>query len=38
MREEGITKIKLQMNEYEIYFHVNNNSRLQMVQSEFTTW
>ena len=29
-------KIKLQMNEHEISFHVNN-SRLQIVQLEFTT-
>ena len=26
------------MNEHEISVHVNNNSRLQIVQSEFTTW
>ena len=30
-------KVKLQMNEREIPFHVNNNSRLQIVQLEFTT-
>ena len=35
--EEKITKIKLQMNEHEISIHVNN-SRLQIVQLEFTTW
>ena len=33
--EEKITKIKLQMNEHEISIHVNN-SRLQIVQLEFT--
>ena len=26
------------MNEHEISVHVNNNSRLQIVQSEFTAW
>ena len=26
------------MNEHEISFHVNNNSPLQIVQPEFTTW
>ena len=31
-------KVKLQMNEHEIPFYVNNNSRLQIVQLEFTTW
>ena len=25
------------MNEHEISFHVNNNSRFQIVQNEFTT-
>ena len=30
-------KVKLQMNEHEIPFYVNNNSRLQIVQLEFTT-
>ena len=35
MCEEKIMKIKLQMNEHEISFHVNN-SRLQIVQLEFT--
>ena len=35
--EEKITKIQLQMNEREISIHVNNNSRLQIVQREFTT-
>ena len=28
---------KLQMNDHEISFHLNNNSRLQIVQPEFTT-
>ena len=37
MCEEKITKIKLQMNEHERSFRVNNNSLLQIVQSEFTT-
>ena len=31
------TKIKLQMNEHEISSHVKYNSRLQIVQPEFTT-
>ena len=35
--EEKIAKIKLQMNEHEISFQVNNNSWLQIVQLEFTT-
>ena len=35
--EAKITNIKLQMNEHEISFHVNKNSRLQTVQPEFTT-
>ena len=26
------------MNEHEISIHVNNNSRLQIVQPELTTW
>ena len=26
------------MNEHEISIHANNNSRLQIVQPEFTTW
>ena len=30
-------KVKLQMNEHERPFYVNNNSRLQIVQLEFTT-
>ena len=34
--EEKITKIKLQMNEHEISFQVNNSSWLQIVQLEFT--
>ena len=29
--------MKLQMNEHEMSIHVNNNSRIQIVQSEFTT-
>ena len=29
--------MKLQMNEHEISIHANNNSRIQIVQSEFTT-
>ena len=37
MRDEKITKIKLKMNEHEISFHVNNNSRLQILKPEFTT-
>ena len=36
--EEKITKVKLQMNEHEISFHVRKYSRLQIVQPEFTTW
>ena len=35
--EEKVTKIKLQMNEHEISIHINNNSRLQIVQPEFTS-
>ena len=31
-------KIKLQMNELEITFQVNNNPQLQIVQLEFTIW
>ena len=38
MCEEKMTKIKLQMNEHEKSFHVNNNWRRQIVQFEFTTW
>ena len=38
MCEEKITKIKLQMNEPEITFQVNNNPLLQIVQLEFTIW
>ena len=38
MCEEKITKIKLQMNEHEISIYVNNSSRLQIEQPEFTTW
>ena len=34
--EKKIKKIKLQMNEHEISIHVNNNSRIQVVQPEFT--
>ena len=26
------------MNEHEIYIHVNNNSRVETVHPEFTTW
>ena len=26
------------MNEHEISIHVNNNSQIQIVQPEFTTW
>ena len=37
MREEKITKTKLQMNEHEISIHVNSNSRIQIVQHEFIT-
>ena len=36
--EEKITKIKLQTNEHEISIHTNNNSGIQIVQPEFTTW
>ena len=36
--EEKITKIKVQMNEHEISFHVNNSWRLQIVQPEIKTW
>ena len=36
--EEQITKISLQMNEYEIEFQGNNNLRLQIVQAQFTNW
>ena len=36
--EEKIPKIKLQMNEHETYTHVNKNSRIQIVESEFATW
>ena len=35
-REEKITNRKLQMNEHEISIHINNNSRHQTVQPEFT--
>ena len=35
--EKEITKIKLQMNEHEISVHVNSNSRIQILQPEFTT-
>ena len=35
--EEKITKVKLEMNEHEISFHESKNSRLQIVQPEFTT-
>ena len=35
--EKKITKIKLQMNEHNISIHVNKNSRIQIVQHEFTT-
>ena len=38
MCEENIVEIKLQMNEHEISIHVSNNSWLQIVQLEFTTW
>ena len=31
-------KKKLEMNVYEISIHVNNNSRLRIVQPEFATW
>ena len=33
-----ITKTKLQMNEHEISIHANNNSQIEIVQPEFTTW
>ena len=36
--EKKITKIKLQMIEHNISIHVNKNSRIQIVQHEFTTW
>ena len=36
--KKKITKVKLQMNEHEISFHVRKYSRLQIVQPEFTTW
>ena len=36
--EEKITKIKLQMNEHDTSIHVNKNSRIQIVQTDFTTW
>ena len=36
--QEKITKIKLQMNDHKISFQVINNSRLQIVQVEFTIW
>ena len=35
--EEKVTKIKLQMNEHEISFHVSSNSQLKIVQPELTT-
>ena len=35
--EEKITETKLQMNEHEISIHVNNSSRIHIVQPEFTT-
>ena len=35
--EEKITKIKLPMNEHELSFHLNKNSRLKIVRCEFTT-
>ena len=37
-REEKITNRKLQMNEHEISIHINNNSRHQTAQPEFTNW
>ena len=37
MRRKNYEK-KLQMNEHKISIPVNNNSRLQIVQREFTTW
>ena len=37
--EEKIIKIKRTwMNEHEISIHVNNKSRIQIVQPDFTTW
>ena len=36
-REEKTTKIKLQINEHEACFRVNNIARLQLLQAEFTT-
>ena len=36
--KENFSKIKLQMNEHEASFHANNDSRLKIVQPEFTTW
>ena len=36
--EEKITKTKLQMNKHEISSLHVNNSRIQIVQPEFTTW
>ena len=36
--ESPRVKKKLQMNKHEICIHVNNNSRLQIVQPEFTIW
>ena len=35
--EKKNTKIKLQMNEHNISIHVKKNSRIQIVQHEFTT-
>ena len=35
--EEKITKIKLPMNEHELSFRLNKNSRLKIVRCEFTT-
>ena len=35
--KENFSKIKLQMNEHEASFHANNNSRLKIIQPEFTT-
>ena len=35
--EDKNTKIRLQINEHEISFHVNNNSQRQILQPEFTT-
>ena len=37
MREEKITKIKLQMNEHEIPIHVNNNSQIKIEQPKTGT-